>query len=81
MLHDEVEGKILHLEIVTNVTRYFLLRHIVSRHVIECILGPDNLKITFIGTEKRIGNALEEDTTTKYVFVAELHQRNSVVGW
>ena len=44
MLHDQVEGKILYPEIVTNVTCYFLLRHIVSRHVIECILGPDNLE-------------------------------------
>ena len=53
MLHDEEEGKILHLEIVTNVSRYFLLRHIVSRYVIECIL---NLEITFIGMDR---NALE----------------------
>ena len=32
--------------------RYFLLRRIVSRHAIDCILGPDKTGDSVIGMDK-----------------------------
>ena len=44
--------RILHPEIVTNVMRYFLLRQIVSRHMIDCTLGPNKTGDSVIGMDK-----------------------------
>ena len=56
-----------------------LLKCIVSRHIIGLILGLDNSVTDMhksILRSRYYNSNLGQDTTTKYVFMAELHQRN-----
>jgi len=67
----------MHPEIVANVMRYFLVRRIVYRHVNYCVLGPDNTGDDVYRHGQVWEVPLRPKYNKKYVFVAEVHQRNT----